>query len=67
MLEYDIDEAASLLQAQAEGLEKSIERADEQLGFLKNQITTVQVNIARVYNWRVVRRRLADGIDQHKE
>eukprot|EP00045_Choanoeca_perplexa_P023169 m.12529 g.12529 ORF g.12529 m.12529 type:complete len:183 (-) comp9968_c0_seq1:20-568(-) len=66
MLEYDIDEAATLLQAQAEGLEKSIERADEQLGFLKDQITTVQVNIARVYNWRVVRRRLADGIDPPK-
>ena len=57
MLEYDIDVARELLDQQLIGMSKSIEKAEGTLDFLKNQITTVQVNIARVYNWRVVKRR----------
>ncbi|EDQ85049.1 uncharacterized protein MONBRDRAFT_29713 [Monosiga brevicollis MX1] len=57
MLEYEIDEAHDLLKAQVEGLESSIATAADTLDFLKNQITTVQVNLARLYNWQVIKNR----------
>lgn len=58
MLEYPIDEAVEML---TERLSKANESRDitlEDLDFLRANITTMEVNTARVYNWDVQRRKL---------
>ncbi|CBQ74012.1 related to prefoldin subunit 3 [Sporisorium reilianum SRZ2] len=57
MLEYPLDEAISLLTAKLAGAEKSLESSKEDLDFLREQITVMEVNTARVHNWDVKRRR----------
>eukprot|EP00050_Salpingoeca_kvevrii_P010033 m.6174 g.6174 ORF g.6174 m.6174 type:complete len:142 (+) comp2588_c0_seq1:305-730(+) len=57
MLEYDIDEAEKLLSANHETAVKSIKTVNEDLDFLRDQITTMEVNMARIYNWDVKERR----------
>ena len=59
MLEYNYEDAISIL---TDNLTKAYEKAEQtrqDLAFLKNQITTSEVNIARVYNHSVRLRRLA--------
>ncbi|TKY84673.1 hypothetical protein EX895_006575 [Sporisorium graminicola] len=57
MLEYPLDEAISLLTGKLAGAEKSLESSKEDLDFLREQITIMEVNTARVHNWDVKRRR----------
>ena len=57
MLEYPIEEANELLTNKLDSANKSLEQVDEDLDFLREQITTMEVNIARVYNWDVKLRR----------
>ena len=57
MLAYPLDEAISLLQNRLTGSEKSLTVLKEDLDFLRDQITTMEVNTARVHNWDVKRRR----------
>jgi len=57
MLEYDIDEAQSLLTDNRTNAIKSLEDVKEQLAFLRDQMTTTEVSMARVYNWDVNRRK----------
>lgn len=57
MLEYPLDEAVALL---TERLQKNRDQAAmvrEDLEFLKENITTMEVNTARLYNWDVERRK----------
>jgi len=61
MLEYTIDDAEALLTKNLAAAIKSLDQVDEDLGFLRDQITTVEVNMARVYNWDVKRRQAAQG------
>jgi len=56
MLEYSLDEAESLLNKNKEAAIKSLAQVEDDLGFLRDQTTTVEVNMARVYNWDVKRR-----------
>ncbi|KAL2079026.1 hypothetical protein ACEWY4_024770 [Coilia grayii] len=56
MLEYDIDEAESLLEKNLSTASKNLESVEEDLDFLRDQFTTTEVNMARVYNWDVKRR-----------
>ena len=59
MLEYNYEDAISIL---TDNLNKAYEKAEQtrqDLAFLKNQITTSEVNIARVYNYSVRLRRIA--------
>ena len=56
MLEYTIDEAKSLLAKNLESAKQSSKQTELDLDFLKDQMTTTEVNIARVYNWDVLRR-----------
>jgi len=58
MLEYTTEEAKALLEEKLSTAEKSLNNIKEDLEFLRNQITTMEVNIARVYNWDVKQRRL---------
>lgn len=57
MLEYPLDEAISLLTGKLSGAEKSLATSKEDLDFLREQITIMEVNTARVHNWDVKRRR----------
>ncbi|PVU96153.1 hypothetical protein BB559_002479 [Furculomyces boomerangus] len=58
MLEYSISEAQQLLSAKLSSAKQSLENAIEDLDFLRDQITTMEVNTARTYNWDVKQRRL---------
>ncbi|KAF8904340.1 Prefoldin subunit-domain-containing protein, partial [Mucidula mucida] len=57
MLSYPIPEAIELLQSKLSAAEKSLANTIEDLEFLREQLTVMEVNIARVYNWDVKRRR----------
>lgn len=57
MLSYKIPAAISLLQGKLEAAESSLSTVIEDLEFLREQITVMEVNTARVYNWDVKRRR----------
>ncbi|KAF6802158.1 prefoldin subunit 3 [Colletotrichum sojae] len=57
MLSYPIDEAETLLQSKLSTAKLSLSNCEEDLDFLREQITTMEVAIARVYNWEVVQKR----------
>lgn len=57
MLSYPLPEALSLLQGKLAAAQRSLTNVKEDLGWLKEQITVTEVNVARVYNWDVARRR----------
>ena len=56
MLEYNIDDAENLLQKNLATAESSLEDLANDLCFLRDQITTTEVSMARVYNHDVKRR-----------
>ncbi|OLY79288.1 Prefoldin subunit 3 [Smittium mucronatum] len=58
MLEYTLEEAKDLLESKLKSAKQSLENAIEDLDFLREQITTMEVNTARTYNWDVKQRRL---------
>jgi prefoldin subunit 5 len=53
MLEYSIEEAEKLLSTSNDNATETTKRLDENLAFLRDQITTTEVNIARVHNHMV--------------
>ena len=53
MIEYSYDEALALLEKNLVNAEIRLRSTEEDLNFLKDQITTTEVNIARVYNQTV--------------
>jgi len=57
MLAYPIEEAEQLLEGKLAGAKQSLENCEEDLDFLREQITTLEVATARVYNWDVGQRR----------
>lgn len=57
MLSYKMPEAIALLKSKLEAAETSLATVVEDLEFLREQITVMEVNTARVYNWDVKRRR----------
>ncbi|KAJ3567260.1 hypothetical protein NP233_g6475 [Leucocoprinus birnbaumii] len=57
MLSYKIPAAIALLQSKLTAAETSLTNTIEDLEFLREQITVMEVNTARVYNWDVKRRR----------
>ncbi|KAI7870940.1 Prefoldin subunit-domain-containing protein [Spinellus fusiger] len=59
MLEYTFEEASDLLSSKLKTAKSSLKNTIEDLEFLRDQITTMEVNTARVYNWDVKQRRLA--------
>ncbi|KAG0748857.1 hypothetical protein G6F57_005345 [Rhizopus arrhizus] len=58
MLEYTCEEAKELLTSKLETAKTSRKNTLEDLEFLRSQITTMEVNTARVYNWDVKQRRI---------
>ncbi|KAH9835375.1 Prefoldin subunit 3 [Rhodofomes roseus] len=57
MLSYKLPAAIALLRSKLEAAEASLQTVVEDLEFLREQITIMEVNTARVYNWDVKRRR----------
>lgn len=61
MLEYPLDEADELLRQNMESAVQNLKCLEHDQDFLRDQLTTTEVNMARVYNWDV-KRRQARGI-----
>ena len=57
MLEYPRAEAIELLRQQLADAKTALATTIEDMGFLRDQITTTEVNMARVFNWDVKDRR----------
>ena len=50
MVEYDFEEAITILNKNMSNAVTRLNQTDEDLNYLKDQITTTEVNIARIYN-----------------
>ncbi|ODV96278.1 hypothetical protein PACTADRAFT_2569 [Pachysolen tannophilus NRRL Y-2460] len=61
MLEYPIDEALEMLNKRLKEANENKDKTVEDLEFLRENITTMEVNLARLYNWDVKRRRGTDS------
>ncbi|VDC04666.1 unnamed protein product [Peniophora sp. CBMAI 1063] len=57
MLSYTLQEAVELLTSKLATAQTSLDNTIEDLEFLREQLTIMEVNTARVYNWDVKRRR----------
>eukprot|EP00056_Hartaetosiga_gracilis_P018195 m.10001 g.10001 ORF g.10001 m.10001 type:complete len:183 (+) comp6482_c0_seq1:114-662(+) len=57
MLEYSLDEAAETLHEHVQQAEEKLASVSDLLDFIRDQQTTMEVNMARIYNWDVTRRR----------
>jgi hypothetical protein len=57
MLSYKIPEAITLLTDKMKAAETNLTSVEEDLEFTREQITIMEVNTARIYNWDVKRRR----------
>ncbi|KAH9887034.1 Prefoldin subunit 3 [Cubamyces lactineus] len=57
MLSYKLPAAIALLRSKLDSAQSSLATVIEDLEFLREQITVMEVNTARVYNWDVKRRR----------
>jgi prefoldin subunit 5 len=53
MLEYSIEEAEGLLATSSSNANESVKKLDENMAYTRDQITTTEVNIARVHNHMV--------------
>ncbi|GFY17373.1 prefoldin subunit 3 [Trichonephila clavipes] len=56
MLEYTLTDAKALLSKNLQTATKNLSQLEDDLDFLRDQLTTTEVNMARVYNWDVKRR-----------
>ena len=63
MLEYPREEAILLLQDNLKNAKEALVTITDDMGFLRDQITTTEVNMARVFNWDVKERRKAKTAD----
>ena len=59
MVEYPLDEAKALISENIRQVTKSEHSLSEDLQFLRDQITTMEVSMARVYNFTVEKRQAA--------
>ncbi len=64
MLEYSLDEAEELLTSSSKSASASLASIDRSMAFLREQITTTEVNIARVHNYNVALRDKANQNNQ---
>ncbi|GAB0094981.1 Prefoldin subunit 3 [Sergentomyia squamirostris] len=59
MLEYPLDEAEVLLKQNMEAAIVNLKCLEHDQDFLRDQLTTTEVNMARVYNWDLKKRQAA--------
>ena len=55
MLTYPLQEAIDLLEGKLAAAKKTLEETIEDLEWLREQVTVMEVNFARVHNWDVKR------------
>lgn len=68
MLAYPLSEAEELLDGKLKAARESLKAAEEDAEFARAQITTLEVNTARLYNWEVtLKRRERDEEEQKKK
>ncbi|KIM29180.1 hypothetical protein M408DRAFT_119789 [Serendipita vermifera MAFF 305830] len=67
MLSYPLDEAQKLLSTKLTGARANLAGLISDLEFLREQITVMEVNTARVYNYDVRRRRENGGVNPSQE
>mmetsp|Transcript_19327 Transcript_19327/g.63849 ORF Transcript_19327/g.63849 Transcript_19327/m.63849 type:complete len:183 (-) Transcript_19327:37-585(-) len=63
MLEYGREEAIELLERNLAEAKKTLQELHEDQALLRDQITTTEVNMARVFNWDVKERRKAKAAE----
>lgn len=61
MLEYETGEALALLRKNYESAKANASQIKLDMDYLRDQITTVEVNMARIYNYDVTLRRQAQA------
>ena len=59
MVEYTYQEALVLLNKNLKNAEDKLKEADDDIDFLKDNLTTTEVNMARVYNQGVANKQKA--------
>lgn len=59
MLEYTTDEAHDLIEDKLASARRALAAAEEDLDWLRDQATVVEVNIARLHNHGVLAKRIA--------
>ncbi|XP_003392985.2 prefoldin subunit 3-like [Bombus affinis] len=59
MLEYTLDDAQEMLTKNIEAAKRNLGYVEHDLDFVRDQFTTTEVNMARIYNWEVKRRQAA--------
>lgn len=64
MLEYSLEDAKALLTQNIESATTNLSNVEHDLDFLRDQFTTTEVNMARVFNWDVKRRQAAKAASQ---
>lgn len=57
MLEYPLEEALRLLNDQLEGCRKQLAIVEFEKEYIRDQVTTTEVSVARIYNFGVAARR----------
>ncbi|KIK81817.1 hypothetical protein PAXRUDRAFT_155201 [Paxillus rubicundulus Ve08.2h10] len=67
MLSYKIPAAISLLRSKLDAAEATLKATIEDLEFLREQLTMMEVNTARMYNWDVKRRRERSVVESSKK
>ncbi|KAL1505172.1 hypothetical protein ABEB36_004794 [Hypothenemus hampei] len=55
MLEYSLEDARTLLAQNIDAAEKNLGYINHDIDFLRDQLTTTEVNMAQVFNWDVKR------------
>ena len=66
MVEYSHDDAIRLLGKNLSSAEEKLTETEGDIDFLKDQITTTEVNMARVYNQGVANKQKKEGTYQEK-
>ena len=61
MLEYPLDEAIDIVNENLSQVVQSEKTLSEDLLFLRDQITTTEVSMARVYNYNVEKKQKANA------
>ena len=57
MLEYSYEEAISFLDEKRQRADTELKNTSEDLAYVRDQIVTCEVNMSRIYNWDVRRKR----------
>ena len=57
LCEYPVQDAQALLTENRDNAKVNLKSLDEDVQFLRDQITTTEVNIARIFNYDVMKRK----------